>query len=462
MVPMDDVVSGHGFSYVVKTTDKVSLKVREALTGTYNYFVSLEDASRIRTPGDATRGEAITEVQTFKFSSAVNTISSPIWSFSELKLTPQPFGVIETFHRTAINSVGGQPIADLIYTTNPRHASINHQLAAGSFTAAPHYQSTLRSASSFDSAIQTIVNDVNVLSLWGPSHELPLGRGNLPFFEIPREPLLSLAAFQHADLASSTFSSANQFANSWASPYLTRSKVAELINNNAKNGPSDIPVYDSSYLTNEALWDGFFFSGAAPVLKPASNGKPATAWKSSIATVDRSLNDVIKDFVEAPLEKPLGNSRMRLVKSGLSDNDLVSELLDPAGCTRIAAHLTVDGAFNVNSTNIESWVAMLSGLRDEKITVEKGVPPASGVTPFPRFRHPSGVTDDNWNGFRTLNDGQVRTLAENLVNEIRARGPFLSLAEFVNRRVEESELGLKGAIQAAIDTGKLNEKAKQR
>ena len=71
------------------------------------------------------------------------------------------------------------------------------------------------------------------------------------------------------------------------------------------------------------------------------------------------------------------------------------------------------------------------------------------------------MTNDNWNGFRALNDAQIRTLAENLVKEIRSRGPFLSLAEFVNRRVEDSELGKSGAIQAAIEAGKLNEPASQ-
>lgn len=94
-------------------------------------------------------------------------------------------------------------------------------------------------------------------------------------------------------------------------------------------------------------------------------------------------------------------------------------------------------------------------------SVECGNSPPSGKTAFPRFSPPSGSADDNWNGFRTLSDDQIRTLAGNLVGKIRSRGPFLSLAEFVNRRVENSELGLNGAIQAAINAGQLNESAKQ-
>ena len=60
-----------------------------------------------------------------------------------------------------------------------------------------------------------------------------------------------------------------------------------------------------------------------------------------------------------------------------------------------------------------------------------------------------------------MNDSQIRILAHNIVSEIRLRGPFLSLGEFINRRVENSALGKSGAIQAAIDASKLNEQANQ-
>ena len=453
----------HGVTYVIKTTDQINLQVLPAVPPPnepqgYHYFVSLEDAARIKNPADDTRGQAISEVQVLKLSSAP-LLASPYWAYSTLSTTPQPYAVIETFHRTALSSLG-QPNADLIYTTNPRHASINHQLAAGTFTVAPHFQSAIRRITVLSDAIQTSFDGRR--SYWGPTHS-PSGKEYLPFFEVPREPMLSLASFQHADLAASTFSSANQFANSWASPYLGLAKVASADTRYANpNAPiKDVPIYDTPYLTNEALWDGFFFSGAAPILTPAASGNPASAWNASIANVERSLAAVLKDFVADPTGKPLGNSRMRLHKGGLPDDVVVQRLRGPAACTRIGAHLTVDGAFNINSTDVEAWSAQLSALRGEAFQVEGGSPPSDSVTAFPRFSHPTGVTDDNWNGFRALNDSQLRSLAENLVKEIRLRGPFLSLAEFVNRRVEDSALGKRGAIQAAIDAGKLNEPAQQ-
>jgi hypothetical protein len=458
-----DGLARHGLAkYQVKKTDEIRVALKDissigAGRGQYHYFVSLEDAARIKNPADSTRGQVITDVQILRMVSAVNTIASPWRTYNELKFgDPIPFGVIETFHRTANTSVGGQAVADLIYTTNPRNPSINHQLANGSFTVAPHFQSTLRTTPSFDDAIQTSFDGRK--SFWGPSHSSS-GKSHLPFFEIPRAPLLSLAAFQHADLSSSTFAPANQFGNSWAPAYLSRDKTA-FLKPGASQSP-EVPIYDSSYLTNEALWDGYFFSGAAPRLRPAASGKPATAWKNPIALIEKPLDRIVRDFVTNPSENPLSNSRMRLVKGGLAEDELISRLLDPAGCARIAAHLTVDGAFNINSTDVEAWVALLSGLRGETFEVEGGKPPSADRTAMPRFRYPTGNPDDNWNGFRTLGDAEIRSLAENLVAEIRKRGPFLSLAEFVNRRVENSELGRSGAIQAAIDAGGLNERAKQ-
>ncbi|MCB1133723.1 MAG: hypothetical protein KDN05_21570, partial [Verrucomicrobiae bacterium] len=434
-----DGLAGHGLAeYFVKKTDEIRVAVKDISNigtgrGQYHYFVTLEDSSRIENPADDTRGQAVTDVQILNLISAENSIRSPWRTYEELKNgDPIPFGVIETFHRTALNNVGGQAVADLIYTTNPRQPSINHQLANGSFAVAPHFQSTLRSTPSFDTAIQTTFDGRD--SFWGASHSSS-GRSHLPFFEIPRSPLLSLAAFQHADLSSSTFAPAHQFGNSWASAYLAGDQVA-YVKPGASQLPT-VPIYDSCFLANEALWDGFFFSGAAPRLQPASSGRPSTAWDSPIASVEKPLTDVVRGFVEDPVANPLPSNRMRLFRGGHTDDDIVDSLLSPAGCVKIAAHLMVDGAFNVNSTDVEAWVSMLSGLRGESFVVEGGGAPPADNSPMPRFRNPGGKANDNWNGFRTLDDAQVRKLAENLVEQVRKRGPFLSLAEFINRRAEE-------------------------
>jgi hypothetical protein len=53
----------------------------------------------------------------------------------------------------------------------------------------------------------------------------------------------------------------------------------------------------------------------------------------------------------------------------------------------------------------------------------------------------------------TLSDTEIDELAAAIVRQVKLRGPFLSLSEFVNRRLDPSDTALsaKGALQAALD-----------
>ncbi|MGE9268243.1 MAG: hypothetical protein ACQKBY_09100, partial [Verrucomicrobiales bacterium] len=80
---------------------------------------------------------------------------------------------------------------------------------------------------------------------------------------------------------------------------------------------------------------------------------------------------------------------------------------------------------------------------------------------FNRFSQP--ITDqpfegnayaaEYWQGWRQLDETQLDELAQAIVAEVKERGPFLSMADFVNRDPEASdqEQQRKGALQAALD-----------
>ena len=61
-----------------------------------------------------------------------------------------------------------------------------------------------------------------------------------------------------------------------------------------------------------------------------------------------------------------------------------------------------------------------------------------------------------WSDLRTLSDSQIKSLARNMVQEVKKRGPFLNMSDFVNRRLQSGEMGVKGALQAAIDESSIN------
>ncbi|MBA20101.1 MAG: hypothetical protein CMJ97_01640 [Planctomycetes bacterium] len=116
-----------------------------------------------------------------------------------------------------------------------------------------------------------------------------------------------------------------------------------------------------------------------------------------------------------------------------------------------AAYLMVDGAFNVNSTSFEAWRALLQSLSGKF---------GPDQAPFLRSLYPDGPANDTWEGFRTLSDIQIDTLAKAIVAEVKSRGPFRSLADFINRRLVNSkapkpgelpEHAYSGPVQTAID-----------
>jgi hypothetical protein len=259
-------------------------------------------------------------------------------------------------------------------------------------------------------------------------------------FPSPDVPLFSIAQLQHANASLINLNPAYAIGNSHANLYVNRNASFTVLSTDdsfALSDPTGFPgkavfnrIYDLSYWLNQALWDGYFFSTVPDTLTIAQAGA---------------------------VNYHLPNSRHEFVwTSGAATAGDVTALKTVG---QSAAHLRVNGGFNVNSTSVQAWRALLHS--------HNGVAtdPADPLNkhPFSRFttarsRPFTGITvNDTWMGYRILSDAQIDDLAPKIVAEIRARGPFLSLADFVNRRLVADRTGLKGVLQAAIDAGAVNQ-----
>lgn len=300
---------------------------------------------------------------------------------------------------------------------------------------------------------------------------------------VPREPLVSLAALQHSmangfnrdkpDASGATYglSPANAYTNqSIRLPMLPQ--IAHAIGNslapavlapNATEGmlSGGRPLADHSFLANKALWDDWFFSGIAP----RDKGPTATG------VLQKDLADkFLKGTSQLPVARyspDLGGETAAAVLNRLFSG--AAPKVDAAALT--ASFIRVEGMFNVNSTSIEAWKSMLGSLRkhsivnrntdgSENIDSITDTPVAGLIAPTANDANDSNMDvkdPDQWTGRRSLSDDEIETLAEKLVEEVRKRGPFLSLADFVNRRPGSDEaLARAGAVQSAIDAAGLN------
>lgn len=272
------------------------------------------------------------------------------------------------------------------------------------------------------------------------------GMPRATFYEVPEIPLQSLAQFRHANLASSGFHPHVTYTvgESLASPLIGTDSVK-------RTWPSDSSVMlDHTWLANKALWDRYFLSTMVGLSGKAFSGK------------EKSAEAQASEFFAGTGK--LLNPRLTPIRAG---DPAAAELLAGAnGWLVAAAHLMTQGGFNVNSTSTDAWIAVLSALREADLRTAVGAETATSV-PFPRVRKPSeGMIDGapvlsaqlRWQGYRQLTDPQIKDLATRIVTEVRNRGPFLSMSEFVNRRLgpASDERTLKGAVQAAIELADVN------
>lgn len=214
--------------------------------------------------------------------------------------------------------------------------------------------------------------------------------------------------------------------------------------------------WDHVFLLNDTLWDDYYLSTLSNQTRP---GAPNSLSLSQ--NLDRLTSG-----------KPIGNPRFEYHSSALAADKVKSTLLSEEGYLKSAAHLIIDGSFNVNSTSVEAWHALFAGIGERIIhyrtdhgSLAPVAIPADAKIAISRFETPNsdkevtnpanGVMRDDgnatWSGVRFLTDAQIRLLAEKCVEQVKRRGPFLSFSEFINRRLSNDEMGVMGALQSAID-----------
>ncbi|WP_309398030.1 pilus assembly PilX family protein [Cerasicoccus maritimus] len=261
------------------------------------------------------------------------------------------------------------------------------------------------------------------------------GASYLPMRNIrrPDAELVSLGQLQQVNLSPFLWQPAFPIGNSEASPYVDRELMAGIENHaiyaKKSEGLQTFPndnenmMVDMSYLLNDSLWDHYFLSTIPQTGSIDISGDPT--WP---------------------------NSRHRINSLAVTESDLRD--FDTA-----AAHIYNVGAFNVNSTSVEAWKSLLTAFRDLKLGESSSQTNPDQTVPVSRTLNPldepinfvfseSNTTPTDFGavstlrdyyqllaGYRYLDDAMIQELAERIVDEVRLRGPFLSMSDFVNREL---------------------------
>ncbi|MEI6179039.1 MAG: hypothetical protein WCS43_19265, partial [Verrucomicrobiota bacterium] len=244
--------------------------------------------------------------------------------------------------------------------------------------------------------------------------------------------------------------------NSEASPYVDRSKAAGLqkypVSTVTADGRALLTGVDSVY--SKQIWPQVPITGNAATHPNNSANQHVdlsylvneNVWDSYFLSTIPQTGTIVNDN-----STPLNNGRHRFRADAIPTDAEARNWLTSA------AFLENYGALNVNSTSVESWKALFTAFRrltvtsngaanpDTTVPISRTLSPTKGPV---RFTESTRVAADyganstglrNYEkllgGFRYLSDAQIQSLSERIVDEVRLRGPFLSLADFVNRRL---------------------------
>ena len=293
--------------------------------------------------------------------------------------------------------------------------------------------------------------------------------------DVPVQPLISLGQFMHMKplhfsgiAAYKRMSFGSMFVGgSYSNPAVPLQQTVYDSAGATVPGAADRQFLfcDNSFLANQALFDSYFFSTVPPSSLPAAVSSAPNA--PDMSPVRPSVYPAFwTDFNAANPGTTLQNDSVPFLNSRIvpyRKNDAPPVLADLRDMDKASANLWLNGAFNINSTSVDAWRALLSSLSGNDLSLWNAST-QSAITlaasdlknPIPRFWSTTGnaTLDQAWCGVRALSDTQITDLATKIVAQVKARGPFLSLADFLNRRLgaTSTDMTRAGALQAAIDT----------
>ncbi|MCW1887538.1 hypothetical protein OKA04_22570 [Luteolibacter flavescens] len=351
---------------------------------------------------------------------------------------PKPFAIFSLADRTSLDSLhAGRPVRENSFV----HHVLDLDLAKsrpGTLPLEASFLPILNQSSGTEGSIET---DAEGGDRVYHHSGVTADSGVLDFssYEMPRTSPVNVASLGHANLAGSghlplpTYTVGESFAH----PLLPRDRAVH------RGGGAGYDMADHSWLANHALWDGCYFSGIR----------------------DAAEAERFHDGEPLPL-----NPRHEAWTDGDEDGSAYGAAVTGAeGWHRTAARQMMKGGFNVNSTSVAAWRALLASGKSMEIPVinpvnatESTVTSAAAAYPrvLPSLSAETGPWDQDrdrsWTGFRVLSDEENEKLAEAIVREVRARGPFLSMSEFVNRSLVAGDAALAGTLQAAIRHAGIN------
>ncbi|MDB9741672.1 hypothetical protein OAB00_02335 [Akkermansiaceae bacterium] len=302
----------------------------------------------------------------------------------------------------------------------------------------------------------------------GGSYNAVEGLDNIVMYDVPDRPLRSIIELTNAPWSEASLYppfTLHPLGNSTTSPFVNSDEI-RIFNGTAAASASNLTGHDHCYSANHVMLDDWFVSSVAEQLSD---------WTS---TVDKTWEEVYTDFFNGV---DLPNHYYVPASSALEPSVFNADT--STHWEKIAAEIEVEGMFNINSTSVKAWTMLLKGnfgvtgttpIDNGVLTLDNYdrvgslsdisssasvVAAASTGTIFPRTTVSSAENGTNSSITSLVDpirftDNHIELLAEEIVNEIKQRGPFLSLSEFFNRQLQttDPDLAKAGAVESALQT----------